>query len=421
MKLNENKVETKKVNCAKKKSQKFTKKSKKNWRKYIDVSDIPLESVDALLEKRTGVNVKKNLDSYFTIDTVARGNPILSQKKLNRIDKLHKKIFSLNEPVKKKTLDEIRAGLTQRKEEKRIRHENLQKLTKKNKEKKLKKDSLKTQLLWDGKEEEKKNSTVSKSLIDQRESCKLPSIDLPHPGLSYRPEEKDRQNHIKRLIPNALDVEYKEKEIILEKPQLLQAFSQSKQNFVQDLYNIQFNNEEEKTKDEELEEDIDICLLTSEEKELLKKRREKKQKRKSKTERNRIEKVKLIKKSKANLREKIRLGRLNKNVLQITEEVENSLKERKKMNEEKREKKKKFEETKTKKLGKFKFVDEEKRLSVMNLEEDATNSLKNMKTNVNLLEDRYYSLQKRNIIEPRKKLNKKRNKRRIKYTLKKGL
>jgi len=203
------------------------------------------------------------------------------------------------------------------------------------------------------------------------------AVEVVHPGASYNPSEEDHQV----LLKKAVDEQLKKKKIydtVMDKLKV----NEDKRN-IKEL-DEELSLSEDKNMDEDdtdpIKEHVNIPVIP----------------RKSTAERNR-EKRKKIHESNV-MKSKLEKMRKNENVRNIFKEVEEDNKghneiiaNRKKLKEEKGK-------ISTKRVGKEKIG--EKDIEVL-LTEELPNSLRNINPSTSLIEDRFHSLQKRNIIETR--------------------
>ncbi|XP_064403115.1 ribosome biogenesis protein NOP53-like [Halichondria panicea] len=223
----------------------------------------------------------------------------------------------------------------------------------------------------------------------------LPSVELPHAGMSYNPTFEDHQE----LLGMAVEIE-KGREIAAEKlekkVQLAELTFSQREKVWMDEMTEGLLSDGGGSHGSDSDEDVILKRPVRAEN-----RKTKKQRRKEKMRREMV-KLKLSEKAqKMKMDEVFRLRSIKKEI--SSEEVAALEKTKRRLEDEK------MAPYQTQRLGKHRFeeVDIECKLST-----ELTGSLRNMKPEGSLALDRYKSLQKRNIIEPRELM-----KRRRKYRL----
>jgi nucleolar protein 53 len=275
--------------------------------------------------------------------------------------------------------------------------------------------------IWDEKEESDGNDSDLKELIDYQLILKgskppkipqhrfqkpslLPAIEVPHLGQSYNPSFEDHQ----KLLSTAHNIEVekikKENRLkrIVENNYVTKAEAPNDRTWVQEMSHGLGLSDDEEGNDKQ-EEDID----NSEGLQFTKDIRRENKKSKAKRRRELLEKQKMAnKKLSKNLKSKANEIFKLRN---IKKEIEK--KEKESVEKQKRRSQRIIEKMyKPNKLSQYSYEAPDIEL---NFTEELTGSLRTIKTDGNLLEDRFKSLQRRNLIETRTKQSFKR-----KYKLK---
>lgn len=223
-----------------------------------------------------------------------------------------------------------------------------------------------------------------------KKPSKLPAIETPLPGMSYNPTYDDHQNLLRQAVD--IEVEKLEKEAKLQRKlatQLTQAEAAPiKQSWLKEMSSGLFDDDIGTNLQEEIANAKDSVSVG------------KPVKNETKTSQQR-NKEKLQKKKRAVdklAKEKRILDNKLFRVKSIRKEIESETKTQKEKEKQRQIKYEQHEQFGTKKFGRYKFENPDLDL---NLSEDLTGNLRTMKTEGNLLHDRFKSLQKRNIIETR--------------------
>ena len=272
--------------------------------------------------------------------------------------------------------------------------------------------------IWDDKQESDETDNDIKELVEYQEILKgskppkvpkhryqkpslLPSVEVPHSGQSYNPSLEDHQN----LLGMAHNIEIKkikgEERLkrIVDNYYVSKGDAPTDQTWAQEMsHGLGLSDEEEEQIEDETNEDnLNDKLIRADNK------KTRAQRRKQLLQKQLESKKKLEKslKSKANEIFKIK---------SIKKEIEKNEKES--IERQKRRSKRIIDQMfKPKRMSRYNYSAPEVEL---NLSEELKGSLRQLKTDGNLLEDRFKSIQRRNIIESRTKQSFKR-----KYKLKK--
>ena len=440
---------------APKKAKGTSKKTKKGWRKNVDISQEEDFLEDRRLEERLGGPFNEKADEdLFVIDTKAEEEIVEKPSKKWRKKREEKplKCFQhlelksgVDDPVKTrnrvKTPDERRNPVVIEKEKKLIQNGVVKAKAKMQKEhrelERLKKQSTELERttrrrtkfdfdLWgsDAKTKDKKQIENDEWLDDQAKnyimkntpgnfSRKLPSdrhdkpsdlapVEAPHAGLSYNPSLKDHQDLLWKAAMVEMNKERAQRKVEYHTDRLFpdRKDAPTAKTWIKEMSEgiPELNKDAEESEDEPIEES------ESEDDEA------KSFKPKTKVQRNRekrekyaenVKKAKLEEKKKA--QDLFRMKSMKKDLAlkDKTTELRKELRSRKK--EEKR-----FLPAQ---LSGMKFEEPEIPLK---LGEELTGNLRNLKPEGNILEDRFKSFQKRNVVETRKRGNKTKIKRRKK-------
>ncbi|KAK2145586.1 hypothetical protein LSH36_670g01000, partial [Paralvinella palmiformis] len=234
-------------------------------------------------------------------------------------------------------------------------------------------------------------------------SSVLPSVEVPHPGSSYNPLYEEYQD----LLNKALEVEkQKEKEELRLKRTVDDLISkvtvqELKERWMKEM-SSGINDDDLSDHSEDVDRDNDRLSVNPPVR-----REDKKTERQRRKEQEEQAKEKLAALEKTNKLRKFEILRIKR----IKTEVEQrtlALKKRQELKAAKREEKMK----KPKKLGKYKYKEPELEIK---LSDELPDSLRHLKPEGHLLEDRLKSLQKRNIIEPRQRVKSSRRYKRKTY------
>ncbi|XP_067137548.1 ribosome biogenesis protein NOP53 isoform X1 [Centruroides vittatus] len=389
----------------------FSKNKKKGWKKHCNIDDVDEFLEDKRLEERSGgpVSEKPN-DEIFFIDKDKEFNEIkIPSKKKDILDDL--KCFSaLKNPSK--VLPPIHVNVIQPLSKKRNK-------ISKNKNRLLKKQIKQTKVLhseikkendvvydiWSSKEN---NSSVEKELDKDliyyiNETTKkrlpkvpnhryqkpslLPAVEVPPPGASYNPEYIDHIKLLSEVVKNELEYEKDHKKIeraLTEKfPTIDEAPTEKTW-----LEEMSQGLKTENTEDDEENDEVGAIsrnppVRFDDKKSKQKRRREKEMKEKLKEKKKRKLENKRI-------NEIYRLRSIKKDLVNLEKKIED-----KQIKKDERLIKRMY---RPHTLSKYKYEAPDPEF---NLGEELTGELRTIKVVGNILEDRYKSFQRRNIIEPR--------------------
>ncbi|CAG9854812.1 unnamed protein product [Phyllotreta striolata] len=394
------------------KRKRVSKKLKSAWRKHANVADVEDFLEEKRSEERLGELTTVPDEALFRIDSqVSKDIPVLrNRKKLAAAKEL--KCFSalrpytnVPDPVTKRnrvrTKEERQSVFVRNK--KSAKTSKLVKQTGKplSKKKEPKRGEFNTNLWEEGNvnnpstDEWVDSNTVKHNSNEVRKTRqsnkhKSPAIELPHPGMSYNPSYEDHQDLLRQVAE-------KEEKLIKEEEHLHRVtrgmFSkvteeQRDQNWLLDMSQGLANTKspQEEEEDESDEQDGVTNRSVKNNKKTLKQRRKKKE---------HLEAEKLRRQLKLQKKKITDIHNLKK-IMNNIATVETKQTIRNKITQKKKEEKKK--KTKTLSATKFEEPDLE-----FNLGREIAGNLRDLKTEGNLLNDRFKSMQKRNILAPTKR------------------
>ncbi|XP_057315543.1 ribosome biogenesis protein NOP53-like [Hydractinia symbiolongicarpus] len=353
------------------KQKKGSKKSKKSWRKNTDIADVEEHLKELRRDDRTGGNVtQKNDQSIFYVD----------KKK--------------NDPIKTGKTKQIEAGDEEEEEEYVPRKQKLmQKLKKEMQKERDAARKRKVQNIWGQEVMEISNDflepTVKKPKVKPVTvgvgKSDIGAVSIPEPGASYNPDYDSHQELLEKA--NAIEVKKTmEREKLNRKVKSVSVKELKKQSklwlkemsegLFQEVDNTSANSDEGEITDV-VKSNMSNKLKT------LKTRRKAKTVKEEERERLKLKDVK------KKLNDINRIKTFKKEIRKV--EQLSATRQKKRVEEKMK--------TRTKRLGRHKYEDQG---ITVQLSEDLTGSLRELKPTGNLLEDRFKSLQKRNIIEARK-------------------
>ncbi|XP_053975384.1 ribosome biogenesis protein NOP53 [Hylaeus volcanicus] len=403
------------------KKRKVSKKTKKSWRKHVDMKDVDKFLDDSRLEERLGsFSTRKNSD-LFTVSTEPEILPKKARRELllskePRCFNILKPHTSVPDPITKrnrvKTKDERKNSLVLRKEALR-KSQGILKLKEKIRIKNKSIAALKrlsrpkrgefNSDVWKekfGKEIDTdwmSSGTVKHTLshfgmkkkklptsLHKKQSV-IPAIEAPHPGTSYNPSFEDHQNLLQEIAKKEMELIKEEKHLERVTSKMFKKVSpeEKEKAFMKEMsVGLKPEENDESIIDDDPEVKSINPPVENRKKTLVQRRKQKEQKELAhKIQREKLEKRKLS--------DIYKLRLLDKQL---------STKEKKaKMLREKRLKKKALKAMGTKTLSKVKF---EPLNPDFKLTEELTGNLRNSEPVGNLLKDRFKSLQQRNIVAP---------------------
>lgn len=224
----------------------------------------------------------------------------------------------------------------------------------------------------------------------------IPSVQLPHPGMSYNPSFEDHQDLLQKVA--AKEEEEKKREEHLDRVTSAMFNRMSKeQSENQWLEEMSQGIQNKESKDEEIKEEapsneystVNPAVDGERQRSLQSRRREREEKKKQKE----IKDAKIEKKKLADI---YKLRFISKDIDKFEEKIHKT--------DEKRLKRKEMEPYTTKRVGKNKFEQGDLEFS---LYQDLTGSLRTVQPEGKPLTERFRSFAERNIMEPTKKQTKK--------------
>ncbi|KAL3874911.1 hypothetical protein ACJMK2_037863 [Sinanodonta woodiana] len=408
-------------NVGKKKRQRLNKNKKKSWRK-VDISEVEEFLEDQRLQERTGGLVaEKPDDQLFFVEKKVTDVPKALTRKTSRKVKAQMKLSEYEssqqiEQGKIKTpkrarqvLEKLASGkksLTERQAEKQ------RKTAKKERQERLRvRRNLPraTYDLWADSTKMDENEDIHYLVVTKKRRVNVPShlrdkpsvlnaVEVPHPGASYNPTyedhqellmkahnvEKKKQKQEKRLY-NALDAQF---------PKAGQAPTQ--ESILAEMSAGLFGEDEEETNVEQKgQEGDDVLRLSNNPRVRREDKKDEKQRRKEKEKKEQEKMLQKEKEERIHSSTLFRVRSIKAEILRQEKQLLLKAEKRRKLQEEKA--------LKTKKLGKLKYDNPDLEIK---LSDELVGSLRELKPEGHLLQDRYKSLQKRNIVEPRVKAKK---------------
>lgn len=417
------------------KRKRVSKKTKRAWRKYTDTADVDDYLEDVRLEERLGGPLEKRINSelfvYDNVHTVSKTlqpyNEIVSEKKkhsleLPRCFHIMQPWSSVPDPITKRNVRKVQEKQTMSDGKDSEATKNRKVVTKKCKQAPIKEKNNErddfNKSVWKTKPEDTigegakwmSEETIRHNLIGlgkfkvrapvtfmkaskTRNSSTLPATEIPHPGASYNPSFTDHQNLLKEVVE-------KEEKVIKEEAHI--------QRVTTNLFSKITAHEKQESWLSEMSEGLHHEVNYEEnggeykainpatrrdKKKTLQKRRKLREAKHAEAERKRF----LIEKKKVS--DIYRLRFLN-NELDTKETKEALLRK-------KRDEKRAALVNKPKHLSSHRFVEPDLEFNRCH---EISGSLRALKPEGNLLADRFYSLQRRNIIPPSVKINKIRKK-----------
>ena len=423
------------------KKRKVSKKTKKAWRKHVDTKDVDKFLEDSRLEERLGsFSVRENAD-LFVISTKPEILPKKARRKL--LQSKEPRCFNILKPhtavpdpitkrnrvrtkeerknvllLRKEALRESQ-GILKLKERLRIKNRMIEAKKKLNKPKRgefnddvwkskfgkeidtdwMSSDTVRHTLSHFG--ERKKKLPTS---LHKRPSA-ISAIEVPHPGTSYNPSFQDHQTLLQEIAKKELEVMKEEAHLERVTTKMFKKVSptQKEKDYMQEMSEGLKLDENENAIGNNEDDDSEVKSVNPPVKNNKKTHVQRRKQKEQKVLAHKQKKEKLEKRKVSDI---YRLKFLDK---QLT------AKERKeKMLREKRLKKKLLKRMGTKTLSKVKFEPAEPDFK---LTEELTGALRNSEPAGNLLNDRFKSLQQRNIVAP-SKIKLKRDKAKVKRFIK---
>lgn len=404
------------------------KNKKKSWRK-TDIRDVEEYLDDVRHQERTGgiLENKKNENLFFVDKSVKKPKKIsaIERRRLRKLDK-PLKCYSHLQPDDKVQPPTIPNRTVQRKPvfkmkrlaEKGPTKQELQTIARRTKAvRELKKKKVSCQSLrvidfdlWDNFKDENededpfyleytKKKRVKTPKTYTKKPSELPAVIVPHPGASYNPTYEDHQE----LLGQAYKIELRRENRQMQLHQALDAMfptvenAPTKETWLTEMSaGLTISKDEEDNDGEEeavmKDDDKEEEKVTTQPKPKTKKQRRKAKEIKIETRKRKEEKLERIREN-----EVYKVRSLRKEIKRFDEDVQ-------KRKELKQEEWTERAKTRTKRLGKRYFSNAELEIK---LSEELPESLRTLAPEGDGLLDRFLSLQRRNIIEPRLPFQKK--------------
>ncbi|KAK3591541.1 hypothetical protein CHS0354_041586 [Potamilus streckersoni] len=419
-------------NVGKRKRLRLSKNKKKSWRK-VDISEVEEFLEDQRLQERTGGLVAdKPDDQLFFVEKKVTDVPIAITRKTTRKAKAQIKLNGYESSLQieqgkikppkraRQVLEKLASGkksFTERQAEKQ------RKTAKKERQERLRarrKLPLATYDLWADSNNKDEKEDMHYLVVTKRRRVNVPShlrdkpsvfnaVEVPHPGASYNPAyedhqdllmkahhvEKKKQKQEKRLY-NALDAQF---------PKAGQAPTQ--ESILAEMSAGLLEEDEEKTNVEQEDQnqgEDDVLRLSNNPRVRREDKKDEKQRRKEKEKKEQEKLLKKEKEGRITTSTLFRIRTIKAEILRGEKQLLLKAERRRKLREEKA--------LKTKKLGRIKYDNPDLEIK---LSDELVGSLRELKPEGHLLEDRYKSLQKRNIVEPRVRAKKYRRYKRKQY------
>jgi len=365
------------------KRKRVSKKNKKSWRKHTEIKDVEKFLEAKLREERTGGNPteKKNKDLFFIdkSDIFQTSKSKLASMKCHsdlQIDTRVAPVVGRVGPSKKK-----------KKKRKALSHQNVSMETT------VLSANKKTGLydIWGAGDGVKVASKLDPCLPPPVEppatyktsDTKLSAVELPHPGTSYNPTFTDHQD----LLQTALEVEEKrEKEKAKATRDAAPPIEITEEDYIKEMSIGLKPTESESESEREI--DGDGTLKNS-----VTVRKTRIQRNKEKAEKLKAAEIAAAKQTKQHLHQINRIKSIQKEIKSEEKEMETKTLAR--------QEKRALNEVRPGKYGPGKFLGSETEFL---LPEEVSSSLRQLVTPANNLQERFTSLQKRNMLEVRKKV-----------------
>jgi nucleolar protein 53 len=404
------------------KKKRVSKKNKISWRKHVNISDVEEFLEDKRLEERLGPPLATlTNEELFKIETKPSEDLSLKQQKKLKLLKpprcfeLLQPHTQVPDPIKKRnrvrSKEERKNDLIKKKEAENrakgiLKHREVQAINDRQVYETKKKCAPKrgefTENIWNDDGGNEKNewlasNTIKHNLVGSGKSSKtvkrpakhetsvLPSIEAPHPGMSYNPSFDDHQDLLKAIAD-------KELKIIKEEKHLNRVTKGMFSKVTVDQKESAWLNEmsqglpQQSTQDIDTDSDEEYKAINPPTKNI-KKTLQQRRKQKEQMKLDLLRRAAKIEKKKVT--DIHQLKTLNK----VIQKNENKMK----ILKEKRKKIQLLKKKEPKRLSAIKFEESELEF---NMGPDISGNLRNLKKEGSLLGDRFKSFQKRNIIVP---------------------
>ncbi|XP_064600436.1 ribosome biogenesis protein NOP53-like [Liolophura sinensis] len=396
------------------KRKRVSKNKKKSWRKHTDITDVEEALDDERMQQRTGgLAAEKPDETLFFVDKATDNEEVVGRRRLRPLRcyaNLEPDLNTVPAFIKRNgRVPKSKTNIRERKTKKQVMaEEQRRKALRQRKIKQSMSEALpqSTYDLWSGKKNTKntegeevetfyleytKQRRVQPPSHYREKTSGLPAVSVPHPGASYNPAFDDHQD----LLMKAVEIEKlkEKKEKKLEKS--LDAKFPSKEEAPTEetwlsemsagLFDGDVAHEDEGSSDDNDRLSVNPAV----------RREGKKTRRQRRIEKERKAQEKALQQAKTEKQRKQELLRLKS--------IKTEIKAREYKLEQRQNRKTQLRtlyKDKPKRLGKFKFEEPEIELK---LSDELTGSLRELKPEGHLLEDRFKALQRRNVIETRKR------------------
>ncbi|XP_018328273.1 ribosome biogenesis protein NOP53 [Agrilus planipennis] len=422
------------------KRKRVSKKRKIAWRKHSKIKDVEDFLEEQGFEERIGNIIEQKSDKeLFHLDTNTTEPAILSKKEKRKIltEKPLRSFSAFQQPVYLNLKSNTKRDIISKRLQKRLKMKAKETLKPSEvqslKDTKIAMEKKKQQAmedkynadLWiteDSREPELQSEWVSNSTrqnilrgeskfrkilpkITRWKQTILPSVEPPHPGMSYNPSFEDHQALLKEIAD-------KEQKIIKEEQHLNRVTNKmfrkitrerNQENWIEEMSQGLPHAQKEDNSDSEVDTSGPISVNPP----VVNKKKDLKQRRKQKEQQKLRHALKLAKIERRKVADIYKLKQIKTKLVKNEEKLETL--------QQKRTVKKKEMIHKPKRVGPKKY--EEPDLEFTEIK-DLTGNLRTLKKEGNLLMDRLKSLQKRNIVEPTARRTKKKAK--VKQFIKPG-
>ncbi|XP_011874083.1 PREDICTED: uncharacterized protein CG1785 [Vollenhovia emeryi] len=420
---------------AKPKKHKVSKKTKKSWRKHIDIKDVDAFLENGRLEERLGAPFSERADAQlFIIDKTDAAGSVISKRAarlalknkepkcfaslkphtnvpdpISKRNRVRTKEERMNSILLQREADRRMKGVLKLKERVALKNRLLAKAASANRPKRgeIKGDvwnstnALLSKTVTEWMSSDSVRHTVSHlgmrkrkipSSLHKKPSV-LPAVEIPHPGTSYNPSYKDHQQLLQEAALEELKLIKQEEHLDRVTTLMFKRISVKKRDecMMKEMSEGLPNNQTSNLKsiEEDHDEDKDSSLATTNNKPVKNAKKTLVQRRKQREQKQAAKERALDKLEKKKLSDTYKLKMLQKQI-EVKERKQEVLRQ-------KRMKKRERESLMPKNLSKTRFEPIE---TDFQLAEELSGNLKNCKPCKNLLKDRYKSLQQRNIIAP---------------------
>ncbi|KAM0736757.1 Ribosome biogenesis protein NOP53 [Formica fusca] len=400
---------------AKIKKRKVSKKTKKSWRKHIDINDVDKFLDNKRLEERLGAPFSKRVDSQLFVVDKSEIITNASSKQAARLalknkepkcfaslkphtqvpdpisKRNHVRLRKKKEVLKDKTLTKTATNYIKKKESKgdiwAVTNVLSEKIWPEIITEWMSSDSIRHTIKHLGVQKRKLPSSL------QKKPSVLPVVEVPHPGTSYNPSYTDHQDLLHQIAQKELEIMKQEEHLDRVTTQMFKKIPLNKREeylmkeMSEGLPTKQITTNSKFTEEDNNEEDSSITMASNKlvknaKKTLVQRRKQREQKQEAN------ERI-LIKIDKKKISDVYKLKNLQRQI-EVREKKQELLRQKRMIKRER-------ESIMPKALSKTKFEPLDPDFL---LPEELTGNLRNCKSSTNLLKDRYKSLQQRSIVAP---------------------